>query len=142
MFTLEDLKNVKPERICETYDDIPHPDMKLARDGVKISCRFRSLFSSEYLKLMASATTSSGKPIAWRMASMSSILVAHCWVDENGDRVMPDDKMVMQPFWKQSSPGFLEAMVAKAREICSVVAKDEDEDEEKNAESPETEGTE
>ncbi len=143
MFTLEDLKNVTPQRICETYDDIPHPDIAKAKAGETISCRFQSLFSSEYMKLMASATSSSGKPIAWRMSNMSSILVAHCWVDASNNRVMPDDKMVLQDFWKQTSPGFLESMVNAAREICSVVASDdEDEEDSKNAESPETEGTE
>lgn len=108
MLTKEELFAVKTGRRIKTYT-VPHP----SGEGTT-EVRFRSLYLSEIEKLQELAQKD--QKVA---DTFGSRLIALCWVDGQGKRILADDDINSEA-WRKQDPRFLLPMMTTVRAHCGL----------------------
>jgi hypothetical protein len=68
---------------------------------------------------------------------MGELMVARCWVDERGQRVMQDED-IRKPWWKKANPAFTTSFISKVREFSGVTVGEGVAEDLKNSEETES----
>lgn len=104
----DDLNEISTERRYG-YIDLPHP----SGQG-ECTIRIRNIYASEYERQRAAS-----KADEERDKAFGSLIVAWCWVDKDGKRVL-EDKDVMNPKWGKYHPGFIYGAIAAVHKFSGL----------------------
>lgn len=117
--TIDALK--QPDRLKRRFKDITLPG--------GFTARIQALREGEKARFEDGLTDRQGKPNAKRIRNLRGLLIASCWVDDNGDRVMSEDD-VFADWWQNQDGAFTSAFF---RECKSFAGFDDDDFEELEA---------
>jgi hypothetical protein len=111
LLTKESLQANKPERVYKEIQ-LPPPNPSISAEPVTV--RIRSMFGSEYLDLIDSTSDANGTPIEFRRKHLGELMVAWCWVDADGKRVL-EDADINTAWWRRQHMAFTVDFVAAVR---------------------------